>query len=792
MGGAAIHLSLLAIGSLFVSVPIVLHLTMRRKPKKLLFPALRFVKQRQQTNQTQLRLRHWLLLLLRCLAILLFVLLLALANLTAPSEWLGAWMLMGVLLLLTVVAGVLLAASIVDRRGRSIIGAFAGVTAVLALASLGVMFYTLINGGAARIGDKEAPVAAVIVVDTSPRMTFRRDNETRLNKAHGIAQWLLRRLPLGSRVVVTDSRTGDPIETVNLTAAQTELERLEPTAVSAPLWEKVEKAIRYADQSDFQQKEVYVFTDLTQTAWSGAKAAQLSEKLQTADDVLLYIIDVGVAEPVNFSLGDLELSQQTMAKNGKLIVETDVSSLGVAGARTLELLIEDQAPELPRDVDGKRELPPSRVRGQELVELDTGATQHVRFPAVQLEEGVHFGAVKILGEDGLGVDDIRYFTVEARQAWPVLVAAPEGVETRFLVEAISPYQFRETDLARFDCTVVDQTNLSNATLADYAAVCLIDPEPLTPGQWEQLTSYVEAGGSLSLFLGANATADALNQPAAQALLAGRIVPVPWREPTRDLFLAPKEMQHEILAPFRPLATTTPWADFPIYRHWVIDSLAPNTTPILHFSNNKIALAERGVGDGRVFTMTTPISDPLWRRGRRRPWNELPTGENAWPYFVLVNELLLSMVQSGSSPLNYTAGASAVLTHDADREPETYTLFAPQEKPQPIRARQRKLQVGYTETPGAYRLKGSRDGPWRRGFSVNLPAAETNLQRLKPGALDTLLGKDRYQLAIDESEIERRQSLAREDPPVYPYLIIALAVILALEQLMANRFYRNNE
>src|SRR5688500_11723912 len=63
-------------GAVLIALPIVLHLIMRREAQKLRFPALRFVKQRRTVNQHRLRLRHWLLLALRCaiIALLAFAL----------------------------------------------------------------------------------------------------------------------------------------------------------------------------------------------------------------------------------------------------------------------------------------------------------------------------------------------------------------------------------------------------------------------------------------------------------------------------------------------------------------------------------------------------------------------------------------------------------------------------------------------------------------------------------------------------------------------------------------------
>src|SRR5919198_116674 len=56
-------------GLVLAGVPILLHLIMRQKPKRLPFPAFRFLKQRHRINQRRLRLQHLLLLLLRVLVI---------------------------------------------------------------------------------------------------------------------------------------------------------------------------------------------------------------------------------------------------------------------------------------------------------------------------------------------------------------------------------------------------------------------------------------------------------------------------------------------------------------------------------------------------------------------------------------------------------------------------------------------------------------------------------------------------------------------------------------------------
>ena len=60
----------LVYGLLLAAVPVVLHLLMKTKPKRVVFPALRLIQNRKRQNVRRIRLRHLWLLLLRTLVIL--------------------------------------------------------------------------------------------------------------------------------------------------------------------------------------------------------------------------------------------------------------------------------------------------------------------------------------------------------------------------------------------------------------------------------------------------------------------------------------------------------------------------------------------------------------------------------------------------------------------------------------------------------------------------------------------------------------------------------------------------
>ena len=783
---AFVNLSLL-VGGAFVAIPVLLHLIMRQRPRPFVFPALRFVQQRRLANQRKLQLRHWILLALRCAAIALVAL--ALARPSVASANVSNWLSLGLIGVVAVAVALIAAAAHVVRAPKPVIFGLWGVAAAQVVA-LAVMFVRSLSGGAPVLGDQEAPVAAVIVVDTSPRMEYRHDNETRLARAQETAQWLVRQLPADSEVAVADSRSGSGAFAVDRAAAGKMIERLRPTGTPRPLPEVIAAAINLAGQNERPRKEVYVFTDLARAAWDSPAAAELARLLETNRHVLLYVIDVGVNQPRNFALGDLTLSSELLSRGSELALEVDVSAVGPGAAKTVEVQVEQPDPTLPILRDGKPVLPKAIRRGSQEVKLAAGGSERVRFTLRGLEPGVHQGLVRLVGEDGLALDDVRFFTVEVQEAWPVLVVAPAGVSTTYLTEALAPRELRETGQARFECTVIDQSRLASQELGDYRAVALLDPTPLTPDEWTKLAEFAERGGGVALFLGHNAQPLASFQtPEAAGVLGGKLT-----RQTRsagDLFVSPRSYDHPITAAFRQIETNVPWNRFPVFFHWNLDELTSTARSIIPYGNNKPALVENRVGRGHVLVLTTPISDPPRPQGYEA-WNRLATGEDAWPCFVLVNEMLLYLTGSGQSRLNLQAGETAVLPNDESLFPDRYQLFTPLDQPQDVPARDGRVTVRFTDQPGAYRLRGNKNGPLVRGFAVNLSGKTSDLTRLAPERLDELLGKGRYQLARDRDEINRAVGNDRIGAEFYPLLASLVALVLGLEHVLANRFYKKEE
>lgn len=799
-----LNVSLLAGGAL-MAIPVLLHLLMRQKPRQLVFPALRFVKERRESNTRRLRLRHWLLLALRCAAVGLMAL--ALARPSVASALYGNYVALG-LVGLALLAAILLTGIAVTRKLAAPLIAALGMTAVgLGVAWL-VFAYRAAFSGQSVLGNQEMPVAAVLVVDTSPRMEYRHENKTRLEVAQETAAWLIKQLPADSDVAIVDSRPGGATFAIDRTAAEKSIERLRPTGTPRPLPEVILSAVGLAKQNARPRKEIYVLSDLSAAAWKTDRPDEVAKTLADNPQIQLYAIDVGVEQPRNFSLGSLELSSQILPPGAKPKIEVEVKAVGAGGERQVELRLEEPDPTLPIIRDGKAVLPKTFLSYVQTVKLEPGQSQRVTLPVqgtagsrVQVPSsspspeagtrnlpfplGTHQGVVRLLGEDGLSLDDVRYFAVEVQPDWPIAVFAPAGVPTDDQVRALA-----SNPKARFRCDVLPLAELANKPLAGYRAVCLLDPERMPTEAWDKLAAYAESGGGVAIALGHNAQPpESFQEESAARVLGGKLA-----RQTRsagDLYLSPSSYDHPLLGEFRSIEANVPWDRYPIFYHWNLDELREGARTIISFGNNKPALVENRLGRGRVLVLTTPITDPLRPRGRKT-WNELWYGDDAWPGFVLWNEMLLYLVGAGQTRLNYQAGETAILPNDPAKDPERYQLFSPLEEPQDVLARDERVTVRFTDNPGAYRLRGQRGGPVVRGFAVNLGPEVGDLARLPREQLDEILGKERFQLARSREEINRAVGIDRMGSEFYPLLVTLLALTLGMEHLLANKFYRKDD
>jgi hypothetical protein len=636
--------------------------------------------------------------------------------------------------------------------------------------------------GSGVLGDQEAPVAAALVFDTDPRMQYRQQNQSRLEVAQETALWLVPQLPAESDVAVVDSRTASAVFSVDAGAARQRIERLNADSMSQPLALSIEAALKLVRESQRLRKEIYIFSDLASTAWSPDATRELNKRLAETMDVGIYVIDVGAKDPQNYGVDRLQLSGDVVSQTSALRLGADVTHIGAPGPRELELYLLD------------RQSRAAATRGRQALDFASGPSQHADFVLRGLVPGVHQGYVKLVGQDALQCDDQRWFTIEVRPPWKVLIVTPQDAARKaadyalFLSQALAPHAQRVKGEAAFACEVIGSAELTDAKLDAFGAVCLVDPRPLEPGVWQKLHAYVSAGGGLGIFLGRNASpAEAFNEPLAQELLPGPLTRQ-WNEPD-GVYLAPQSNQHPVLAYFRGITDSIPWEVMPVFRHWQIAQLADGAAIVAAFSNNRPAIVDRPIGRGRVVTLTTPVSDP----NRADAWNQLPTGEGAWPFQKLMQGMVQYLVGSAQQRLNYLAHDTAIIRLGPGNEFPIYVLDTPRGDllRTPVDEKQNALIVTSTETPGNYRLRaGGGQDQANLGFSVNLPGSVSQLARVSGDELQAVFGDTPFRLAASREEIDRSVSAGRVGQELYPYLIVLVVLLLAGEQVLSNRFYQD--
>lgn len=845
--------SLFLAGLAATAVPIVLHLLSRGKPKKVVFPALRFARQKFAENKRKLTLKRLLLLALRVGTLVLLGLTLARPVFLPPET----------------------ATFLDEARQTGGVGensennASAQVGENNEIAQDGETASAPRRPEKAGIAGRNAPVAAAIVVDSSVRTGRVKNNESFFETARATASAIVAQLPPESEIAILDGTfDGDAFQPDRF-AARTRLEKLEIEPGGRPVAETTLEALRLVERSQLPTKEIFVLSDGTRPGWSEADAARLRRQYAAtvqaarrktgaaaseenadspADDAELpgvprfYFVDLGDDAFQNVSVGSLSLSAETLAAGGTLRIDVDVERVG-PGERdaTLELVLFD-AQKLPTDLDDAPfddETLVLRRESQTLSFADGRSKRNAVFQPSDLPPGACVGAVRVVGADALAADDVRWFAVDVETDWRLLVVAPNPVADKslFLTQALAPEEFKKTGRAPFELDVVPfagqnpaqnaasddatqaPTSLAAATpetLARYRAVLLLDPpaSAFDEATVRRLTAFVENGGGLGVFLGRNANPISAFQTEAAVRLLGAKPVDQARVADWNRSLKPANYDAPLLAPFRPFERSgVPWDALPVGRFWRLTDLTPSATVVARFekidesgengqeaqnkeNNEKSedappALVENRLGRGTVATLATPLSDGT----QNDAWNDLTVGDAPWVFVLLADGIARRLASGDASILNYSVGETATLRSPLATFPAVATLTTPQgeELAIPTDVERRQIRFPGTSRAGLYRLRTApnADGETlEKAFAVSIPDAEFDLTRPTPDEWAALWEGIPYK-TLDLTAASTALEAIRDDktPEPYALLVVALAVLFLAETAVANRFYR---
>ena len=162
-------------------------------------------------------------------------------------------------------------------------------------------------------------------------------------------------------------------------------------------------------------------------------------------------------------------------------------------------------------------------------------------------------------------------------------------------------------------------------------------------------------------------------------------------------------------------------------------------------------------------------------------------------FLLFSEgIAKHLVGMGSQKFNFNVGEPVVLRPGITTLPGSCLLGTPQGTserltPDPIR---REIVIPMTTEPGNYTVRsgGLGQAALDLGFSANIPAGTTVLQKVEKSVLDRHFGADGYQVVRTPQEIAHGTVRNRIGQEMYAAVMLLLACFFAVEYIFANRIY----
>jgi hypothetical protein len=707
----------LAAGTALAAAPVILHLFMRQTPRRVIFPALQLVRQRQKRSRKKMRIKNWLLLLARM--------------------------------------------------------------ALLALMAIALARPTLVSE--ASVGDQDVPAAIALVFDTSPSMGYTERDKTRLDEAKEFAYEVLARTPGSSLVYVIDSAVPG-VQPLSPASARKRIEGLTLSTIARPLNAAVGQAYAAIADADRPLHQVIVLTDLARSAWDMERTVDgLDKKAKVKSGVKTFVLRLAPKDVHDVAVVAAEPTNEVVTEGEPLEVRARIRSLGPATSRVAELWLDGES------------------RGKKPVDLPANGEADVRFSVAKVDAAsrLHQGVVRISGApDPLPVDDVRFFTFHVKPATRVLVVSDQAIDSQLIADAIDPdpatpsagvarpYRVERIKTGAF---LDHADNLSKR----YRCIFVNNVAELSDVEWGKLSGFVADGGGLVVGLGPAVRLDRYQgATAAQVLPASLEKLSPGKETIR--FAPATDYTHPLFQKY-PRQLDADLTQTPIYRSWVV---APRegARVLLSYTDKTPALVERvfkGSKTGRVLLWTTPLS--------RRPestskdaWNDWPIA--GWSYFYLMNQAVAYLAGTTEDVTDFEAGHDVVIPLDPTRRAKNYTVQGPNKSSNLLSAQgtSDSLVVVAPEQIGQWTVRPSPDDTTGDviGFSVNVPVSETKFVALEESDLRSLFGgKDACVLAQNAEDLRIKVNIAKVGHELFPWVMLAILVVVTLENYLANRFYR---
>ncbi|MCC9604182.1 BatA domain-containing protein [Stieleria sp. JC731] len=785
-----------------VGIPIALHLIARKEPRKVLFPSVRLLSQRFESNRSKMRVRRLWLLALRIAAIAAVALALArpVSSVGLSSTWLTIGILGFVGIVLLLMASV--AATKSDRK--PLIWSLAAAGALAILAAVGWAGGTVAGNDSPSI-DRTQPIALAIVVDNAIDTSWSTNDDDRMKRIREAAKSVAVAAGQNSRLVAIDRSATPATFSADTAGAIAKIDGFRPSEVTQALASRIEAAARVLATSEIKTRRIVVFSALTQSSFPEDDSTRSIRSLLEDESIRLTVWDMGPYQGLNRQLSLATFSNASPAPDSPVSVTAQLS-IGEPNERRMDTQPDEQTmiaetldvtaecvlfpsqAGLPVIRDGKVIRPTAKPVDRISVAMAPNRNVEIQLTIPPLEAGLHHGAIRLIGDDALAIDDQCFFSVEILPPSRMLVASDELAEANEFADLISV----EANGAPSQYTIEFSTHndLPNVQLDDFDAIALLDP-PEVVLRDQEIERYQRSGKRTLIALGPHFGT-------SPGPVAGLVFQRRWRVQEPGTYLQISSDSHPALKPLVDLPGEIPFHDSRVWQYWQTKANKDWSTLMRYAGTEHAALLEHS--NLGILLLTTPIPDLV----SRKPWNDLFRTDNVWPAFALTRELARYAAgrQSGhwsTSVGNPVALPARYFPIDRDEDsPKRVQWFAAQsnapipiELPsaqetddQALNSNEKLLAVGTPLHSGIHWIRGATPG---LGFTVNFPRDKVLLSRIADGQLEQQFG-DSVNTIEGLDEMDWTNGGAEDRLPLWsPIMLIALAAFL-LEQILANRFY----
>jgi hypothetical protein len=741
-----IHGYLLA-GLALAGLPILIHLAMRQKPRRLSFPAFRFLKLRHNINRRRMRLQHLLLLALRI-----------------------------------------------------------GVIAALCFA----LARPQVQSNAVS-WNAEQPVAVVFLFDTSPSMEYQANGVSRLEDARKIALSLMDQMADNSRIVVLDAgdspeTQGDAAAPRN--QARTRIKGLSFRPINSTMNAQLPRAYRalekLATTDPSLPRLLYVFSDRTRASWTADRKIGDAPK-----DVRSFFVDVGVEEPHDLAIDGVDVNPIVAEPGQEVDVRVTVRATGGKHNTQLDCFMSQVGADSAQQPIS-REVKMSGGQTEVFAFKHTAPpADSSPIAACQITAKFKSGDALPFNDTRSATFLIRarrsVLTIADRT--DVLDTWNWRRVFRSIPAERPLNQTFRCDVERTD--IVDRAWKEGDDKPDpllrYRIACIYQPtKPLSPRLWGRLARFVRDGGNLIVVPPMQdmerADLAAFNRE-GEALLPSTLVKIVDAPPNRDVFWQAFDEKHPLTRKFADWAksSTPELTQGPlrpsVRRYWDVQPKS-DANVILRYDDGdkdqhpRPALLERTVGKGRVFQFTIPLEGS-------NDWDNYWTTEIVFG-LALVDQVCLYLTPDhAADDVNFVCGHPVEVPLLSQDNSKQYQLKGPvgltlseTKVPAPGEGR-RLLTVPQATHPGNYELRGEGDRI-AAAFSVTTPPEESRLERVPPEMIEATLGEGAL---LPPGKAPRLQDAITDRQPgeieLLPWLLLVVLLVLAVESVLANKFYKRD-